>query len=205
MVIHRSGNPHVRNAWSAAGLPARASAGSSAEFARTACDGKTHQTNTAASRHAHPESKASCAVKKTLRQRLENMYSPQGTGHPRQQHQGNPGPAVRTHNPARPLWFRTLRFSSFPSRYALTIVPSELLSAYSVRKFGNGTAVRLLSRLLLSRRIRSRGIETSGSNSLSRLPSTQRGKKRVSMSPLSLSARPCPLRPRGKPISRPSN
>ncbi len=79
-----------------------------------------------------------------------------------------------TYRPARPLWFRTLRFSSLVRRYAFTMEPSELLSAYSVRRFGKGVALRVCRRLPLKRRMRRRGIATSGSNSPNRLLSERR-------------------------------
>ena len=53
------------------------------------------------------------------------------------------------------------------SRCALRTVPKELLSAYRVRRLGNGPALSSCKRFPLTRRIRRRGMDSSAASSTS--------------------------------------
>ena len=67
-----------------------------------------------------------------------------------------------THRP-RPLWFRRERFSNFFNRFKFTKCVSELLSAYSVRRFLKAPTSTRRSRFPLNLRILSLGMLPSTS------------------------------------------
>jgi hypothetical protein len=68
-----------------------------------------------------------------------------------------------------PNWFRRLRFSSLDNLLALSILEMLLLSAYSVRRFGNAMPLSFCSLFPLMRSTRSLDMASSGSIELMEL------------------------------------